>query len=84
MFKKKVFWEQHKRFEKILKSVLIAIAGLLILLLLPAVVFKHFENWTLLEGVYFGVMTLTTIGFGDFVPGKFIYLIIWLVSSLVT
>ena len=37
---------------------------------LPAVIFKHIEGWSTLESIYFVVITLTTIGFGDFVAGE--------------
>uniref|UniRef100_A0A0K2UBE6 Potassium channel subfamily K member 3like [Metaseiulus occidentalis] n=2 Tax=Lepeophtheirus salmonis TaxID=72036 RepID=A0A0K2UBE6_LEPSM len=36
---------------------------------LGATIFSTWEKWTLLEGAYFSFITLTTIGFGDFVPG---------------
>lgn len=36
---------------------------------LPAAIFKHIEGWSALESLYFVVITLTTIGFGDFVAG---------------
>ena len=39
-------------------------------ILIPAVVFSAIEGWTYLESVYFAVVTLTTIGFGDFVPTR--------------
>ncbi|XP_035690524.1 potassium channel subfamily K member 2-like [Branchiostoma floridae] len=35
---------------------------------LPALVFHKVEAWTYLEAIYFCVITLTTVGFGDFVP----------------
>ena len=38
-------------------------------ILLGATIFSHWEGWTFLEGAYFSFITLTTIGFGDFVPG---------------
>lgn len=38
-------------------------------LLLGTFVFKQSEGWTFVEGFYFCIVTLTTIGFGDYVPG---------------
>ena len=40
-----------------------------IYLTLGAVLFSKWENWTFMEGFYFCFITLTTIGFGDYVPG---------------
>ena len=37
--------------------------------MLGATIFSAWEDWSLLEGAYFSFITLTTIGFGDFVPG---------------
>lgn len=33
-------------------------------------IFAITENWSVLDGAYFCFITFTTIGFGDFVPGK--------------
>lgn len=43
--------------------------GCLLFVALPAAIFKHIEGWSALESLYFVVITLTTIGFGDFVAG---------------
>ncbi|XP_062322674.1 potassium channel subfamily K member 5-like [Osmerus eperlanus] len=43
--------------------------GLLFHLVLPPLVFRNFEGWTYLEGLYFSFITLTTVGFGDYVAG---------------
>lgn len=33
-------------------------------------IFAFTEEWSILDGAYFCFITFTTIGFGDFVPGK--------------
>ncbi|XP_078679679.1 potassium channel subfamily K member 2-like [Branchiostoma floridae x Branchiostoma belcheri] len=35
---------------------------------IPALIFHKVESWTYLDAIYFCVITLTTVGFGDFVP----------------
>ena len=37
-------------------------------IVLGALVFAKMSDWTLSESIYFSFITLTTIGFGDFVP----------------
>ncbi|KAL3874123.1 hypothetical protein ACJMK2_037178 [Sinanodonta woodiana] len=70
MFKSKVCWKKHKRTEKIVKSALILGLGQLIFILVPAGIFSVVEDWTFHESVYYSVITLCTIGFGDFVAGQ--------------
>ncbi len=55
---------------KYLKCVLVVLVGYTIFILVPAVIFRHFEGWSLGESVYFAMVTLTTIGFGDFIAGE--------------
>ena len=66
-------------FEKQVSSVFIAfgtllyiILGIIVFIFIPAIVFCNLERWTYMESVYFGFITFTTIGFGDFVPGIYI------------
>ena len=40
------------------------------LLLAPAAIFMHLEDWSFLDSLYYTLVTLTTIGFGDMVPDK--------------
>ena len=37
---------------------------------MPALIFEKIEGWSLQESWYYGFITLTTIGFGDYVVGK--------------
>lgn len=43
---------------------------LLVLVLLGAGVMYHFEGWPFSTAVYWAVVTLSTVGYGDFVPTK--------------
>ena len=39
-------------------------------IVMGAVVYVGWEGWSLGDATYFSFITLTTIGFGDFVPGR--------------
>ena len=41
------------------------------LLLIGASAFHRLEGWTFFQSLYFSVITLTTVGYGDFSPGTF-------------
>ncbi|XP_077577806.1 potassium channel subfamily K member 5-like [Stigmatopora nigra] len=43
--------------------------GLLVHLVFPPLVLMSLEGWSYLEGLYFSFITLTTVGFGDYVAG---------------
>lgn len=43
--------------------------GLLVHLVIPPFIFMSMEGWTYLEGLYYSFITLTTVGFGDYVAG---------------
>ena len=44
--------------------------GILVFLCLPSLFFQITEGWSYSEGIYFAFITLSTIGFGDYVVGK--------------
>ncbi len=47
-----------------------AILGAVTWVFIPAAIFSDLESWTYGESLYFTVVTLTTVGFGDFVPAQ--------------
>ncbi|KAB5540191.1 hypothetical protein PHYPO_G00099040 [Pangasianodon hypophthalmus] len=63
----------HRRFTvkkvQFICTTLFLLWGLLFHLLIPPLIFMCVENWTYLEGLYFCFITLTTVGFGDYVAG---------------
>lgn len=60
---------QSVKMVQITCTVIFLLWGLLFHLVLPPLLFMHFEGWTYLEGLYFSFITLTTVGFGDYVAG---------------
>ncbi|XP_050542134.1 open rectifier potassium channel protein 1 isoform X2 [Daktulosphaira vitifoliae] len=53
------------------------IPGIIVFILVPSAVISHFEQWEFDESVYFAFVTLTTIGYGDFVAGQTVNTNIW-------
>ncbi|XP_069371309.1 potassium channel subfamily K member 2b isoform X1 [Paralichthys olivaceus] len=65
-----VKWKVSQTKIRVISTLVFILFGCLIFVALPAVIFKHIEGWSTLESIYFVVITLTTIGFGDFVAGE--------------
>ncbi|XP_042701118.2 potassium channel subfamily K member 16-like isoform X2 [Chrysemys picta bellii] len=59
-----------KKKIKFLTLLFFLVMGILVFLCLPSLVFQVVEGWSYSEGVYFAFITLSTIGFGDYVVGK--------------
>jgi len=59
-----------KKNSKISKDLELGFLSLFVIAILAiGTVFYHFiENWSWIDSLYFSVITLTTVGFGDFVP----------------
>nr|XP_046155297.1 potassium channel subfamily K member 2-like isoform X1 [Oncorhynchus gorbuscha] len=63
-------WKVSQTKIRVISTVIFILFGCVLFVALPAVIFKHIEGWSTLESIYFVVITLTTIGFGDFVAGE--------------
>ena len=55
--------------------ILAVISIIISYLCLGAVMFNYFEGWTIREAIYFCYITLSTIGFGDYVCNKNAFLL---------
>lgn len=48
-------------------------------------IYWRFEDWTIIEALYFSVVTLTTVGYGDFVPtttGTQIFTLVYILTGI--
>lgn len=55
------------------------------LVLVGTIFYWYFEDWTVVEALYFSVVTLTTIGYGDLAPtssGSQIFTIVYILIGL--
>jgi hypothetical protein len=69
----KGFWRIEKRLERLVAAIVRrpaeSIAAAVLFTLIVGTVFYHLvEGWRILDSAYFSVITLTTIGYGDFSP----------------
>ncbi|KAM5225447.1 potassium channel subfamily K member 4 isoform 1-T1 [Hipposideros larvatus] len=62
-------WHVPPELVRILSAVLFLLIGCLLFVLTPTFVFCYVEGWSKLEAIYFVIVTLTTVGFGDYVAG---------------
>jgi len=52
----------------VFRTIIIAVVGIILLLLIPSIIFAQIEPWTYGDAFYFSFITLATIGFGDLLP----------------
>ncbi|XP_062392679.1 potassium channel subfamily K member 4 [Sardina pilchardus] len=62
-------WKVSPTIIRVITAVLSILLGVALFVALPIIVFQEVEQWTLLDSAYFVVITLTTVGFGDYVAG---------------
>lgn len=57
-----------RRLGLIAQIIVYLLPGVVIFLFLPSLLFSYFEDWPYTVSIYYSFVTLTTIGFGDYVP----------------
>ena len=61
---------KHKTTVQGITVISIFIFGLVLFIFVPSLIFYAIEGWTYAEAVYYCFVSLTTVGFGDFVPAQ--------------
>ncbi|XP_030055119.1 potassium channel subfamily K member 16-like [Microcaecilia unicolor] len=59
----------HSMVVQALTMTFFLVAGTLLFLIFPPMIFSYVEGWSYGEGFYFAFISLSTIGFGDYVIG---------------
>ena len=59
----------NPRLNSLLDTTVMVVLGITLFVLVPAGIFRHMEGWSFITSCYFCVVTLSTIGFGDYVTG---------------
>ena len=68
-FEKRKFTKKYPRMELFAKRAMTLVVTYTCFALIPTMIFMKVEGWTFLNAWYFTMVALTTVGFGDFVPG---------------
>ncbi|XP_046712036.1 potassium channel subfamily K member 16-like [Silurus meridionalis] len=62
--------DKKKQCVEVLAVALFLLMGSVLFLIFPPVIFSYVEDWSYGEGFYYAFITLSTIGFGDYVVGN--------------
>lgn len=65
---KKKFGGNKALISRLLVVLFAAILGLIFLIFIPSLIYYAIEDWSYGQSIYYCFVTLTTVGFGDFVP----------------
>ena len=72
----------NEHLKKGVVGIILVGCGFLVFMLIPSAIFMSQENWNMGESLYFAFVSLTTIGFGDYVIGMYGYaIVIWHYST---
>lgn len=63
-------FSKHHLLVVVVRVFIMIVLGLSLFLLIPAAIFQAIEGWSYGESFYYGFITLTTIGFGDYVASQ--------------
>ncbi|XP_033110887.1 potassium channel subfamily K member 10-like [Anneissia japonica] len=63
-------FSKHQKSKKVISTIVLVIIAYSLIILIPSVILSSIESWENLTGQYFCFISLSTIGFGDYVIGQ--------------
>jgi hypothetical protein len=62
--------EEYMPTDTVAVPIVVTLCVMTVYIFMGAIVFSQWEGWSIDDSVYFCFVTLTTLGFGDMVPGQ--------------
>ena len=69
----KRLWKTAQPKHAEIKCTFVTFVSMIVFIIIGAEIQVHAEDWTFVEGIYMWFITFTTVGYGDFYPGKTFY-----------
>jgi len=54
--------------QKVILAAIYGYFSIILFIVIPVIFFRYMERWDVITGVYFVIVSLTTVGFGDYTP----------------
>ena len=76
---------RESKHKDIYSFAILIVLGFIVVVLIPSLIFQRIENhWTYEDAVYFAIVSLTTVGLGDYTPSpehltKLEYIVLYLI-----
>ena len=61
---------KNPKLDRFVDTVVICSLGVTMFILAPAGMFHYIEDWSYITGCYYAVVTLSTVGLGDYIAGN--------------
>ena len=68
--------EKYPKTAHFIKLIVMFLFSVVFYMVIPASIIQSIEDWSFGESLYYCFITLTTIGFGDYVPGENMFYIV--------
>ena len=61
---------KNPKLERFADTIFLCSVGIALFVLAPAGIFHYIEDWSYITACYYAIVTLSTMGFGDYIAGN--------------